>query len=248
MVGILNVTPDSFSDGGKFLKPDRAIAQARQLIADGASIIDIGAESTNPWSSPLSPAEEWLRLMPVVEPLVEQFGNKISIDTYHPETAVRALSSGVSMINDVTMFRDPGMIKMAKEFKDKARYIVSHLSPKSISIAAAHLAPQTTTVEEVKQELLAKRDELIAVGVPPENIILDPGIGFGKTMELNKRLLTFAKEVPGIDVMIGYSRKRFLGDKRMELSPNIEAGKVAIKSGARYLRVHDIAGHRKIID
>ncbi|MCA9332750.1 dihydropteroate synthase, partial [Candidatus Saccharibacteria bacterium] len=146
----------------------------------------------------------------------------------------------------VTMFRDPKMIEVVA--KHKPICIVSHLSPKSSTIADAHKNPQATTIKEVKEELLAKREELITAGVPVKNIILDPGIGFGKTMELNEELLQFAKQVPDIGVMIGYSRKRFLGEHRMELEPNLEAGKIAMNSGARYLRVHDVAGHKKLLD
>ncbi len=245
LVGILNVTPDSFSDGGLFLDPQNAITQADKLFADGASLIDVGAESTNPWSSPLTAVEEWQRLEPVLKILVQKYPGKLSVDTYHAETAEKAIKAGVTIINDVTMYRHLEMIKIVAKFKDVV-CIVSHLSPKSRSIADAHKNPRTTTVEQIKSELLAKRDELISSGVQPDHIFLDPGIGFGKTMELNKKLLSFAKEVPNISVMIGYSRKRFLGENRMELKPNIEAGKIVIKSGARYLRVHDVASHRPL--
>ena len=245
LVGILNVTPDSFSDGGMFYDPDHAVKHAAEMFNQGASIIDVGAESTNPWSSPLEPDEEWARFAPVLRVLVKNYPGQISVDTYHAETAKKALEAGITIINDVTMFRNPAMVKLAG--KHKPVCIVSHLSPKSKTISDAHKNPPTTTIEEVKSELLAKRDELLITGVPAENIILDPGIGFGKTMELNKQLLTFAKEVPGIDVMIGYSRKRFLGKHRMGLEPNLEAGKIAITSGARYLRVHDVAGHVQLL-
>lgn len=246
LVGILNVTPDSFSDVGLFFDSKKAIRQAKKLFADGAALIDVGAESTNPWSQPLTWQEEWARLEPVLKELASSYSGKISLDTYHSETAEKALELDDFIINDVTMFRDQKMIKVVST--RKARCIVSHLSPKSKNIADAHKIPQTTAVDEVRTELLAKRDELILAGIPAENIILDPGIGFGKTMELNKKLLRFAEEVPDIAVMIGYSRKRFLGENRMELAPNLEAGKVAINSGARYLRVHDIAGHKQITE
>jgi dihydropteroate synthase len=250
LVGILNVTPDSFSDGGQFLEAQKAIQQAKKLLADGASIIDIGAESTNPWSSPLTSEQEWQRLEPVIKALNAEYylGNRLSVDTYHPETARRALENGAKIINDVTMFRDPSMVDLAAECRDQAQYIVSHLSPSVSSIAKAHKVIPTTTIEEVKTELLSKRDELVSRGVPLENIILDPGIGFGKTMELNRELLKFAQEVPEHRVMIGYSRKRFLGENRMEIEPNLEAGRTAIAGGAHYLRVHDVAAHQQLIN
>lgn len=245
IVGILNVTPDSFSDGGEFLDPAAAIEQARQLFADGATIVDIGAESTNPWSSPLTAAEEWQRLEPILEKLMRQFPGKLSLDTYHPETAERALKLGPVIVNDITMFRDPKLTRVVA--RHKAWCIVSHLSPDSPSIADAHKKPRTTSIEQVKKELLAKREELIALGIPAKNIILDPGIGFGKTMELNRQLLEFAKEVPDIPVMIGYSRKRFLGEQRMEAETNVAAGRIAKACGARYIRVHDVKAHAGLI-
>lgn len=222
-----------------------AITQARQLFADGAVLVDVGAESTNPWSSPLGTSEEWQRLEPVLKSLVKEFRGKFSVDTYHPQTARRALEMGVNIINDVTMFRNPDMIALAARYGAKARYIVSHLSPTAMSIADAHKRMPTKSVQEVKQELMAKYAELIKSGVPAANIILDPGIGFGKVAELNPKLLKFAQEVPGIEVMIGYSRKRFLGKDRMKIGPNLEAAKVAIAAGATYLRIHDVAAHVK---
>jgi len=245
LVGILNVTPDSFSDGGKFLDPSKAIEHARQLFADGATLVDVGGESTSPWSSPLSEDKEWERLEPVLKELVKEFPGKILVDTYHPHTAQRALQMGVTYINDVTMFRDPDMVNLALEYRDKARYVMSHLPLDASSIADAHKRMPAKTVQDVKGELLFKRQVLIYRGIPAQNIILDPGIGFGKTPDLNPKLITFAKEVPGIEVMIGYSRKRFLGNQRMEIEPNLAAGKSAMASGAAYLRVHDVAAHKQ---
>lgn len=120
------------------------------------------------------------------------------------------------------------------------RFIVSHLSSKSATISDAHKAPQTTTLEEVRQELMTVYNKLISEGACSQQLILDPGIGFGKTMDLNWKLLEFARCVPNIPVMIGHSKKRFLGENRMEAAPNIKAAKIAINSGARYLRVHDV--------
>ncbi|HUD10460.1 MAG TPA: dihydropteroate synthase [Candidatus Saccharimonadales bacterium] len=251
LVGILNITPDSFSDGGDYVNSSKAIARAMEMIEQGASFIDIGAESTNPRSSPLQPDEEWQRLQAVLPVLVQELPGKISVDTYHAETARKALENGITIINDVTMFRDPAMIDLAVQYKDKVRYIISHLSPAVHSIAEAHRTMPTKSVEEVNRELLAKRQELVNHGVSEQNIIIDPGIGFGKSdaknWELNWELLSFAKEVPGIDVMIGYSRKRFLGEHRMEVKPNLEAAKIAIASGAKYLRVHDVAAHATLL-
>lgn len=251
LVGILNITPDSFSDGGQFLASDRAIAHAQEMLAQGANIIDAGAESTNPSSKPLSADEEWQRLEPVLSVLCREFPGKISVDTYHPQTARKALELGAAYINDVTMFRDPAMVDLAAEYGSKAHYIISHLSPSALSIVDAHKTNPTTSVQQVKDELLTKRQELIDRGVPAKNIILDPGIGFGKTATdnnaLNWQLLEFAREAPDIPVMIGYSRKRFLGPHRMETEPNLAAADTAITAGARYLRVHDVAAHQPLV-
>jgi dihydropteroate synthase len=215
---------------------------------DGASYLDIGAESTRPGAEPLSYLEEWQRLKPVLDKLITSRPGRISIDTYHPET-VRAAAAeiGSFIINDVTGFNNPQMVKLAAELRKQC--IVSHL-PTSMGqdIQGAHTAEtKVSTVSQVRDELLARRDELIAAGVHPDMIILDPGIGFGKTMDTNWDLLSFASEVPGIPVMIGYSKKRFLGEERMTLARNLEAGRIAVESGAKYLRLHAdlLAGHRK---
>ncbi len=238
IVGILNITPDSFSDGGNFVDIDLAINHANQMLNQGSSFVDVGAESTNPWSNPLDSNEEWTRLEPVLSELLKFAKGRVSVDTYHPDTAERAIKIGVDIINDVTMLREPDMRELVL-VNPKVRFIISHLSPKSATINDAHRVPQTTTLEEVHQELMTLYNQLISKGADSRQLILDPGIGFGKTMELNWQLLEFARYVPNIPVMIGHSKKRFLGEKRMEMEPNIEAAKIAINSGARYLRVHD---------
>jgi dihydropteroate synthase len=243
LVGVLNVTPDSFSDGGKFMEPEAALAQAAQLFADGASLIDVGAESTRPHAQTLTPAEEWDRLELVLPELVKRYPGKLSLDTYHPETAGRALDYGELIINDVTGLNNPAMVEMVVRLG--ARCIVSHLPAREVQ--TAHEQEPVSDIAVVRDDLLAKLSMLEGRGVPAERIILDPGIGFGKTMELNRQLLEFAKYVPGQAVMIGYSRKRFLGEHRMELEPNLAAGRIAIAAGAAYLRVHDVAGHRVLL-
>ncbi len=243
LVGILNVTPDSFSDGGKFLESSAALGQARQLFADGAALVDIGAESTRPNAQPLTAAAEQARLAPILSALLAEFPGQISLDTYHPETAEWALGQGEVIINDVTGMNNPRMIEVVT--RHRAKCIVSHLS--GADIQAAHHGELIDDIELVIDDLLAMESLLQAEGLDPEDIILDPGIGFGKTPVLNRQLLEFAKYMPGKQVMIGYSRKRFLGESRMELATNLEAGRIAIASGASYLRVHDVAGHRALV-
>jgi dihydropteroate synthase len=246
LVGILNVTPDSFSDGGLFLASGAAVEQAEKLFADGAALVDIGAESTRPGAVPLMAEEEWQRLEPILTELVDLYPEGLSVDTYHPETAELALIVGDVIINDVTGMNNPVMREVVA--KHYARCIVSHLP--GIDVQTAHLERQgrlIANVQQVKNDLLARVTELEALGLSRQQIILDPGIGFGKTTALNWQLLRFAEEVPEHKVMIGYSRKRFLGDDRMELEPNLAAGRIAIDSGAAFLRVHDVAGHRRLL-
>ncbi len=244
LVGILNVTPDSFSDGGQYFDATAAILQADKLFADGASLVDVGAESTRPNAVKLTADEEWQRLKSVLEVLIPKYSGKISLDTYHPETVRRALAIGLVIVNDVTGMNNPDMINVVAELKPMV--IISHLPGSDIQLA--HQSMPITDVNQVKNDLLSKAQQLISRGLPKSQIILDPGIGFGKTPEVNVQLLKFAEMVPDFDVMIGYSRKRFLGENRMELAPNLDAGRIAIKSGAKYLRVHDVAGHTQLIN
>ena len=243
LVGILNITPDSFSDGGKFFNAKLAIRQARKLFTDGASIVDVGAESTRPNSTPLSVDAEWERLKPVLQVLIPLYPNKISVDSYHPKNIERAFSIGPIIVNDVTGMNNPSMVDVVSKLKSTV--IISHLPTSDIQ--EAHRLVPISSVEQVREDLLSKAKLLEEKGLRRDQIILDPGIGFGKTAEINKELLNFAKQVPQFMVMIGYSRKRFLGDNRMDLQPNLEAGKVAVASGAAYLRVHDVSGHIDLI-
>ncbi|HSX33274.1 MAG TPA: dihydropteroate synthase [Candidatus Saccharimonadales bacterium] len=244
LVGILNVTPDSFSDGGEFLDPAAAVAQADELFRSGAALVDVGAESTRPNALPLSDNEEWARLEPVLSVLIPRYPGQISLDSFHPATIDRAFGIGEVIVNDVTGMHDPLMVETV--LKHQARCIISHLAP-GMDIQTAHKLEPTASVEQVKFELLDRARLLERRGLDPAKIILDPGIGFGKRRELNPQLLRFAELVPDRTVMIGYSRKRFLGEHRLELAPNLAAGRIAIASGARYLRVHDVAGHMQLL-
>ena len=243
LVGILNVTPDSFSDGNQFLEPEKAVKQAVKLFSEGAALVDIGAESTRPGAAKLTPGQEWLRLEPVLKELIKLFPGKLSVDTFHPETAARALDLGDIIINDVTGMNNPAMIEVVSRFR--ARCIVSQLP--AADTQAAHEGELVDDQETIKNDLLGKAGLLESKGLERDQIILDPGIGFGKTAKLNQQLLRFAKQLPNYQVMIGYSRKRFLGQHRMELETNLAAGRVATAAGAAYLRVHDVAGHRQLL-
>ncbi len=246
-MGVVNVTPDSFSDGNLHFAPDAAIAHAEQLFDDGATMVDIGAESTRPNATLLTSEEEWRRLAPVLAAVLAAHPGAISLDSHHPETIKRAVAAfgPVFLMNDVTGFNNPDMVTTAAYYR--LGCIVSHMpSQFGADIQAAHQGPLITDMRQVKDELLERYAALVATGVPSDRIILDPGIGFGKTPELNRALLEFPKQLPEHQVLIGYSRKRFLGDARFDLAPNLAAGQVAVSAGATILRVHDVAGHRRL--
>jgi dihydropteroate synthase len=248
LFGILNVTPDSFSDGDLYFDPTKAVAHANSLFDMGANYVDVGAESTRPGADQLTPDQEWQRLKPVLSDLLYAYPDHISLDTYHPETVRRAARDlGSFIINDVTTFNNPEMIEVAAQLH--LRCIVSHL-PEAYGqdIQEAHRDKPIDSLEQVQEELLTKRTKMISAGINADKIILDPGIGFGKTPELNWELLEFAKYVPDVPVMVGYSRKRFLGVNRMDPEPNLDAARTAIAAGTRYLRVHDVAAHRQLLN
>lgn len=243
LVGIVNITPDSFSDGGDYFDTKDAISRVKQLFKEGASMVDIGAESTRPGAEALTAQKEWQRLEPVLRAVLPLYPGKISLDSYHPQIIKSAFELGPVIVNDVTGMNNPVMVALVAELKPTT--IICHLP--GTDIQAAHQLANISTVDRVKHDLLAKAKLLEANGLLRSKIILDPGIGFGKTAQLNTQLLKFAEQVPDYKVMIGYSRKRFLGEGRMNLETNLRAGRQAVASGAAYLRVHDVAGHTTLI-
>lgn len=249
IVGILNVTPDSFSDGGYWNSPERAEERVATLFSDGADMIDIGAESTKPGVKPVTPEQEWQRLEPVLCRLKDQYDpSMFSIDTRHGEIASRAVDTWSKdlMINDVTMFNDPKMVEVVAAHGLRA--VVSHLPPIAKGDLDLAHKEKINSEGEVLNDLLDRISELEELGVKRDKMIIDPGIGFGKTPELNRKLVSFAR-LTTMPVMIGYSRKRFLGEfHRFAAAPNIELGRIAVVSGAAYLRVHDVAAHRHMLN
>ncbi len=238
LFGILNVTPDSFSDGGKFLDMAKALNHAHSLINDGADFIDIGGESTRPGAPSLTPQQEWGRVGTLVETLLKKYPGRISLDTRHAQTAEKFLQLGGTILNDVSGFQDPKMRALASKFK---KVILMHFPGKTVEEVHSQ---QIDSPQRVRDELLVRGEELVRAGVDASSIIFDPGIGFGKTMECNWELLKFAQILPDEKILIGHSRKRFLGEHRFDSQPNIEAGKIAIEAGASFLRVHEIKGYK----
>ncbi len=222
---------------------------AETLFSEGAAYVDVGAEATNPKAVPLANAEaEWERLHPVLAELLPRYPGMISVDSYRPETIRRVVETfGTNFIaNDITGMNNPAMRRVVAGFG--LRCIVSHLPARfGTDFRRAHENADMDSGEAVLIGLLSRRNQLEALGLPRDRIIFDPGIGFGKTPQCNQDLLGFARQVPECDVMVGYSRKRFLGERRMDLWPNLVAAQLAIWGSARYLRVHDVAGHYKLL-
>jgi len=243
--GIVNVTPDSFSDGGNFFTPKKSIEHAYSLFRDGADFIDIGGESTRPNAEEVSTEEEWGRVEPVLIEFLQnpELRPKISLDTRNPEVARKFFDLGGEILNDVSGLCNKKMKELVAQCAKTI--IIGHWSGEKVNEVHEQ---EIDSVFQVRDELLVRFTELLHMGVSPDRIVLDPTIGFGKTMECNRELLKFAELVPEHQVMIGHSRKRFLGEHRFEVEPNVKAAEIAINSGARYLRVHDVLEHNQLLN
>lgn len=248
-MGILNVTPDSFSDGGRYSHLDRALEHAHRMVADGASILDIGGESTRPGATPVSAEEELDRVLPVIEALAGQTSARLSIDTYKPEVAEPCLRAGATMINDVTGLRDGRMAPLAAAHG--AALVIMHMRGTPATMAGE--SSYQDVVAEVKDFLARQAAAARAIGV--EEIILDPGIGFAKTaahsFELLRRLPELAQL--GYPVLIGPSRKSFLSTlpgmaaPQDRLEGTLAASVIGSLHGASIVRVHDVQPCRKAL-
>jgi dihydropteroate synthase len=242
VMGVVNATPDSFSDGGRYLDPAQAIAHARQLVADGADIVDVGGESTRPGADEVSAAAECARVLPVVRALARD-GAIVSVDTSKPEVIRAAVDAGASMINDVRALRVAGALDAAAA--SGAAVCLMHMKgdPRTMQ-----QAPQYADVVADVREFLAERiDAARAAGIPSERIAVDPGFGFGKTLEHNVAVMRGlpALAALGYPVLVGYSRKSSLGaitgrGPHDRLAASLAAALVAIARGARIVRVHDV--------
>jgi dihydropteroate synthase len=245
-MGILNVTPDSFSDGGRHFSPEAAIAAGRQMLAEGADILDIGGESTRPGSAAVPPEAEIARIQPVIHALAAA-GAVISVDTRNALTMAAALDAGARIINDVSaLLHDPAALPLVAE--RGCPVILMHMrgTPDTMNDFAVY----DDVAGEVIAELLAARDAALAAGVKPENICLDPGLGFAKRGAQNVELLRATSRLAGLGypLLVALSRKRFLGEISSEAEAarrdpeSLAAGLFAVQQGAHILRVHDVAG------
>jgi dihydropteroate synthase len=253
LVGVLNVTPDSFSDGGDFLGPERAVARAATMLDEGAQIIDVGGESTRPGSDPVSPEEEARRVVPVIRGiLAERPGAIVSVDTYRSGTAEAALRGGASVVNDVTALRgDPRLTEVVADAR--CPVILMHMlgEPKTMQRDPRY----GDVVREVRGFLAERAERAVAAGVGEENIILDPGIGFGKTLEHNLALLNHLDAIVelGFPVLVGASRKSFIGritgvgEARERVPGTVATTVLAYERGATLFRVHDVRANREAL-
>jgi dihydropteroate synthase len=239
--GILNVTPDSFSDGGKWASPGAAAARGLEMEKQGADLLDIGGESSRPGSAPVSFEEEGHRVLPVIKALAPRLKIPISIDTCKPEIARLAVKAGADIINDITGFKDPAMIEAAAA--SGAGAIIMHMRGEPRTMQADPVYKDV--VEEVKAFLAERAAALAKAGV--KRIILDPGIGFGKTLEHNLALIARLGEIRalGYPVLLGVSRKKFIGtlaggEPEERLSGTIAACAAGAANGADIIRVHDV--------
>ena len=239
VMGILNVTPDSFSDGGRFIAPERALAQARRMIAEGADIIDIGAESTRPYGSqPVSAEQELQRLQPILAGIVA-LGVPVSIDSMKSAVVGWALDAGAVIANDVWgLQRDPGMAPL--------------VAARKVPVIIMHNRDQADASIDIMQDIaayFARSLEIAAkAGISPGNIVLDPGIGFGKTAEQSMTALARLNELTvfGLPLLVGASRKRFISsvtpsEPHQRLGGSIAAHVLAVAGGARIIRTHDVS-------
>ncbi len=243
VMGIVNVTPDSFSDGGEYAGHAAATAHGERLRAEGAGILDVGGESTRPGAAPVTSGEELERVLPVVERLSEG-SVPVSVDTRRPEVAAACLAAGASVVNDVSGFRDPAMVEVVAA--SECGVVVMHMQGEPSSM---QLAPHyDDVVVEVAGFLAGQAEVLEEAGVARERIVVDPGIGFGKTLEHNIALLRAVPRLVamGYPVLVGASRKRFIGDISGEPDPrarvggSIAAALFVARAGASVVRVHDV--------
>jgi dihydropteroate synthase len=249
LMGVLNVTPDSFSDGGKYSDPDRAFARALELEEQGADIVDIGAESTKPGSARISAAEEMRRLIPVLKRLKDRLGVPISVDTYKAEVAERALELGAEIINDPSgLTYEPQLARVVSNHD--AGLVVNHMrgSPETW----AKLAPMTDPITTIVRDLDAAVSRARRVGIDKSRLAIDPGLGFGKRKEQNALIMGRLGSISALElpVMTGPSRKHFLVHENPEETRFATAAAVTacVLGGAHIVRVHDVREMRAATD
>ena len=250
VMGILNITPDSFSDGGDFFAPQQALARAVRMVEEGAAIIDVGGESTRPGAAPVAVDEELRRVIPVIEALHAALAVPVSIDTRKPEVMQAAVAAGAGLINDVNALQAPGAVELAARLGVPVCLMHMQGTPESMQQQPEY----RDVVIEVRDFLTARADRCMQQGIDREQILLDPGFGFGKTTRHNLQLLQHLEQLvaSGFPVLAGLSRKSMIGqtlglsvDKR--LYPGIALAVLAVWKGAAIVRCHDVRETREAI-
>jgi dihydropteroate synthase len=243
VMGILNVTPDSFSDGGRFADPDAAIRQAERMAAEGAAIIDVGGESTRPGAAPVSVQDEIGRVVPVIRAIVEHFGVPVSVDTSKPEVMQAAVAAGATMVNDVYALRRDGAVAVAASLDAAVCLMHMQGEPHTMQVNPCY----ADVAGEVAAFLAGRVDACVSAGIERARILLDPGFGFGKTDRHNIELLAGLEQVRalGLPLLVGLSRKRTLGNLTGQpaegrLAAGIAAAVLAVERGAHIVRTHDV--------
>lgn len=251
LVGVVNVTPDSFYDGGRWASAEAAVAHGLELAAQGADWLDVGGESTRPGSEPVPVVEECARVLPVIEQLSKRCPLPLSVDTRRAEVAEAALARGAKVVNAVSGLRDPELAAVCAAHG--AGLVLNHMRGEPATMQGA--PSYTDVVREVAQELLADAAAAEAAGVPRERIWLDPGIGFGKRPRHSLELIARLPELValGYPVLVGPSRKSFLGEltglpPAERLPGTLAAATACVLGGARALRMHDVAAARQAVD
>jgi dihydropteroate synthase len=249
LMAVLNVTPDSFSDGGKYLEPDRAFARAMELEEQGADIIDIGAESTRPGSARVTAAVELQRLIPVLKRLRDHLGIPISVDTYKAEVAERALELGAEIVNDPSgLTWEPHLARVVSNHD--AGLVLNHMRGRPDNWA--RLGPMPDPVAGIARDLGAAVSRARHIGISPSKLVIDPGLGFGKRKEQNALILGRLSALAAIDlpIMAGPSRKSFLAHEDPEQTKFATAAAVAacVLGGVHMVRVHDVREMRAVTD
>lgn len=243
-MGVLNVTPDSFSDGGRYFDPGRAIEHAHRLVEQGAAIIDIGGESTRPGAPPVDTEDELRRVLPVIRAVAMKVSVPVSVDTFKPDVMRAAVEEGATLINDVRALQSPGALAAAAS--TRAGVCLMHMQgePRTMQIEPRYV----DVVQEVRDFLKGRLEDCVRGGIRRERIAIDPGFGFGKTLQHNLALLNGLRELTdlGVPVLAGLSRKAMLGtilgkpaDQRLHGS--LALAVIAVLKGARIIRAHDVA-------
>lgn len=250
IMGVLNITPDSFSDGGLFLAPDMAVMHARRMVEEGADLIDVGGESTRPGAQAVSVQEELDRVIPAIAAIVASVPVPISIDTSKPEVMRAAIRAGAGLINDVRALREPRAVEAAAELQVPVCLMHMQGEPRSMQQHPAY----TEVVSEVRDFLRERIEVCVAAGIRRDHLVIDPGFGFGKTVAHNLELLRRLRDFRslGLPLLAGLSRKSLIGatlglpvGERLQAS--VALAMIAVQNGANIVRVHDVRATREAI-